>query len=146
MKNYTLQRFVKLNLYFFGMYGLLTAAWYGLSGRFGEEGAHAWREVAVNAAIFSLLFTVALLLWYRRTEVRIPIKSMPQKQLEHQLEAVGYERAPSKETGTVQVYKPRPPKAPALAGRVFVQKSANFYHIQGPVQKLKSLEVRKGER
>ncbi len=141
MKNYTLQRFVKLNLYFFGMYGLLTAAWYGLSGKFGEEGANAWREVAVNAAIFSLLFTVALLVWYRRTEVRIPVKSMTQKQLEQQLETIGYERVPGKEKGAVQIYKPRPPKAPALAGRVFVQKSINFYHIQGPTGKLKSLGV-----
>lgn len=146
MKNYTLLRFVKLNLYLFGMYSVLTAAWYGVSGRFGEEGVAAWQEVAVNAVIFALLFTVALLLWYRRTEIRIPIKSLSQKQLEHHLEAIGFARIPGKETGTAQVYKPCPPRAPALAGRVFVQKSANFYHIQGPKKELKSLGVKKAER
>ncbi|MDX5419321.1 MAG: hypothetical protein LPK09_08885, partial [Hymenobacteraceae bacterium] len=63
MKGYTLQRFVKLNLYFFGMYGLLTAAWYGLSGRFGENAGAAINEILLNAAIFSMMFTSALLVW-----------------------------------------------------------------------------------
>lgn len=141
MKQYTLQRFVKLNLYFFGMYGLLTAAWYGITGRFGEDAGGAINEILVNAALFSLLFTIALLIWYRRTEIRIPIKSTSQKALEQKLEEIGYERVPGKEKGAVQVYKPRPPKAPALAGRVFVVKSLNFYHIQGPANKLKSLII-----
>ncbi|MBX0335313.1 hypothetical protein K3G39_18920 [Pontibacter sp. HSC-14F20] len=140
MKHYTLQRFVKLNLYFFGMYGLLTAAWYGFTGRFGEDSTRgAISEILVNAAIFSLLFTIALLLWYRRTEIRIPVKSISPKALDQKLDEIGYERIPGKDKGAVQVYKPRPPKAPALAGRLFVQKSANFYHLQGPVSKLKSL-------
>ncbi|WP_299990977.1 hypothetical protein [uncultured Pontibacter sp.] len=139
MKNYTLQRFVKLSLYFFGMYALLTAAWFGISGRFGEDATGAINEILVNSAIFSLLFTIALLVWYRRTEIRIPVKSISSKALDQKLEEIGYERIPGKEKGAVQVYKPRPPKAPALAGRLFVQKSANFYHLQGPVSKLKSL-------
>ncbi|WP_299708139.1 hypothetical protein [uncultured Pontibacter sp.] len=141
MKNYTLNRFVKLNLYFFGMYGLLTAAWYGISGRFSEDAETAVQELFLNAAIFALMFTSALLLWYRRTEVRIPVKDISPKALELKLEAVGYERIKTDSKQPTQVYKPRPPKAPALAGRVFVQKSANFYHIQGPVSKLKSLGV-----
>ncbi|MBF8965224.1 hypothetical protein I0P70_18390 [Pontibacter sp. FD36] len=141
MKHYTLQRFVKLSLYFFGMYALLTAAWFGISGRFREDATGAINEILVNSAIFSLLFTIALLLWYRRTEIRIPVKSISSKALDQKLEEIGYERIPGKEKGAVQVYKPRPPKAPALAGRLFVQKSANFYHLQGPVSKLKSLEV-----
>ncbi|PVY37369.1 hypothetical protein [Pontibacter virosus] len=141
MKHYILQRFVKLNLYFFGMYGLLTAVWFGFTGRFSEDTSGAISEILVNAAIFSLLFTIALLVWYRRTEVRIPVKSISPKALDQKLIEIGYERIPCKNKGAVQVYKPRPPKAPALAGRLFVQKSANFYHLQGPVSKLKSLEV-----
>ncbi|EJF09879.1 MULTISPECIES: hypothetical protein [Pontibacter] len=141
MKNYTLQRFVKLSLYFFGMYALLTGAWFGISGRFGEDATGAINEILVNSAIFSLLFTIALLVWYRRTEIRIPVKNISPKALDQKLEEIGYERIPGKEKGAVQVYKPRPPKAPALAGRLFVQKSANFYHLQGPVSKLKSLKV-----
>lgn len=139
MKNYTLLRFVKLSLYFFGMYGLLTAVWFGFSGRFSENASGAVNEILVNAAIFSLLFTIALLLWFRRKEVRIPVKHISQKELDQKLEEIGYERIPDK--GSVQVYKPRPPKTSALAGRLFVQKSANFYHLQGPVSKLKDLEV-----
>ena len=141
MKNYTLLRFVKMSLYFFGMYGLLTAVWFGFSGRFSENVSGAINEILVNAAIFSLLFTIALMLWYRRTEVRIPVKNISQKALEQKLEEIGYERIPDKEKGAIQVYKPRPPKASALAGRLFVQKSANFYHLHGPVSKLKDLGV-----
>ncbi|PKV75872.1 hypothetical protein [Pontibacter ramchanderi] len=141
MKNYTLLRFVKLSLYFFGMYSVLTAVWFGVSGRFSEEAGGAVNEILVNAAIFSLLFTIALLLWYRRAEVRIPVKDISQNGLDQKLAEIGYERVPDKAKGAVQVYKPRPPKAPALAGRLFVQKSANFYHLQGPASKLKSLKV-----
>ncbi|SIT83027.1 hypothetical protein [Pontibacter indicus] len=141
MKNYTLLRFVKLSLYFFGMYGLLTAVWFGFSGRFSENASGAINEILVNAAIFSLLFTIALLLWFRRTEVRIPVTHISQKALEQKLEEIGYERIVDKVKGSVQVYKPRPPKASALAGRLFVQKSANFYHLHGPVSKLKDLSV-----
>jgi hypothetical protein len=140
MKNYTLQRFVKMSFYFFGMYGLLTAAWYGLSGEFSEDAGQALNEILVNAAIFSLMFTLALLLWYRRTEKRIPVKAISQKELDKKLETIGYERIPAKDKGAVQVYKPRPPKAPVLAGRIFVQKSANFYHVQGPKKAVLSLE------
>ena len=141
MKGYTLQRFVKLNLYFFGMYGLLTAAWYGLSGRFGENAGAAINEILLNAAIFSMMFTSALLVWYRRTERRIPVKAISQKELEHNLETIGYERIPAKDKEAAQVYKPRPPKAPVLAGKIFIRKSVNFYHVQGPRKKLDSLEV-----
>jgi hypothetical protein len=141
MKNYTLLRFVKLSLYFFGMYGLLTAAWYGMSGRFGEDAQTAINELLLNAAIFSLMFTLTLLVWFRRTEVRIPIKALTPKALDQRLEAIGYERMITKNHTSLQVYKPRPPKASALAGRVLVQKSVNFYHIHGPVSKLKSLGV-----
>ncbi|MBD1395806.1 hypothetical protein H9Q13_01400 [Pontibacter sp. JH31] len=141
MKNYTLQRFVKLNLYFFGMYGLLTAAWYGLSGRFGEDAGTAIQEILSNAAIFSLMFTTALLVWYRRTELRIPVKTISQSGLEDKLETLGYERIPAPNKGAAQVYKPRPPKAPVLAGKIFVLKSTKFYHVRGPLRKLESLEV-----
>lgn len=145
MKNYTLLRFVKMNLYFFGMYGLLTAAWYGFTGRFSENDGSALQEILLNAAIFSLMFSAALLLWYRRTEIRIPVKELSAKALELRLEAIGYERVAAKSKSPIQVYKPRPPHAPALAGRVFLHKSANFYHLQGPRQQLKSLEVKKVE-
>ena len=141
MKNYTLQRFVKLSLYLFGMYGLLTAAWFGVTGRFKEEATGAVSEILVNAAIFSLLFTIGLLLWYRRMEMRIPVKSISPKTLDQKLEEIGYERIPAKEKETVQVYKPRPPRASALAGQLFVQKSANFYHLHGPKMKLESLQL-----
>jgi hypothetical protein len=140
MKHYTLQRFVKLNLYFFVMYSLLTAAWYGISGRFSEDSETALHEILLNAAIFSFLFTAAILLWYRRTESRIPVKAISMKALEQQLAAIGYERVLTKEKQPVQVYKPRPPKAPTLAGKIFVSKSANFYHVQGPVKLVLSLE------
>jgi hypothetical protein len=141
LKNYTLQRFVKLNLYFFGMYGLLTAAWYGISGRFTEDTGTAINEIILNAAIFSFMFTSALLLWYRRKEIRIPLKALSAKALDQKLEAAGYEKVMANAKQPVQVYKPRPPKAPIFSGKIFVSKSANFYHVQGPVSKLKSLEV-----
>jgi hypothetical protein len=140
LKNYTLNRFVKLNLYFFLMYGVLTAAWYGISGRFSEDADSAVQEILLNAAIFALMFTTALLLWYRRTEIRIPVKDISPKALEQKLEAVGYERIKADPKQPTQVYKPRPPKAPALAGRIFLQKSANFYHLQGPRKVVLSLE------
>lgn len=141
MKNYTLQRFVKLNLYLFGMYGLLTAAWFGVTGKFKEDVTGVVGEILINAAIFSLLFTIGLLLWYRRMEMRIPVKSISLKSLDQKLEEIGYERIPAKGKECVQVYKPRPPKASALAGRLFVQKSANFYHLQGPKMKLQSIKL-----
>ncbi|WP_018478330.1 hypothetical protein [Pontibacter roseus] len=145
MKHYTLQRFVKLNLYFFAMYSLLTAVWFGVTGRFTEEDTgSAVNEILLNAAIFSLMFTTALLLWYRRAEVRIPVKAISAKHLEQKMEELGYLRLADQKQPAVQVYKPVPPKAPALAGRVFIWKSANFYHVQGPVGKLKSLEASKG--
>jgi hypothetical protein len=140
MKYYTLQRFVKLNLYFFGMYSVLTAAWYGLSGRFGEDTGTAVNEILFNAAIFSFMFTVALLLWYRRTDIRIPVNKITLKALEQQMEGIGYLRVAGQKQQAVQVYKPAPPKAPVFAGKIFIRKTANFYLVQGPKKSVLSLE------
>ena len=146
MKSYTLLRFVKLNLYLFGMYSLLTAAWYGITGKFDEGVSAVISEILFNAAIFSLMFTIGLLLWYRRTQIRIPVKDLSMKALEQRLEQIGYQRVEGKKIQDLQVYKPVPPKAPALAGKLFLRKSANFYHLEGPAKKLKSLEVWKLEK
>ncbi len=139
MRNYTLMRFVRLNLYFFAMYFVLTAIWYGLNGRFSETGtSQLLQEISINAAVFSLLFTLTMLLMYRRTEVRVPVKQFTSKQLQLRLEEIGYVRAKD-EKQPVQVYKPTPPKASALAGKVFVQQTANFWLLEGPKKYLGKL-------
>lgn len=135
MKHYTLQRFVKLNLYFFVLYSLLTAIWYVVTGRFAAGAAQVISEILFNAAIFSLLFSLNILLWYRRTEVRIPAKELSIKQLNLRLEELGYRKLVS---GDVQpqnsIYKPAPPKVSVFAGRIFVQKKANLYLVEGPAK------------
>ncbi|TPE42129.1 hypothetical protein [Pontibacter mangrovi] len=134
MRNYTLLRFVRLNLYFFVMYCLLTAAWYGLNGRFAEEGsAQLLQEIAFNAALFSLLFSITMLVLYRRIEVRVPLQKYTSKQLQQRLEEIGFTKAQD------QVYKPVPPKASAMAGKVFVQKTTNFWILEGPKKYLEKL-------
>jgi hypothetical protein len=131
---------VKLNLYLFAMYSLLTAAWYGITGKFSDGTGTVLSEILFNAAIFSLMFTLGLLLWYRRTKIRIPVQDLSMKALEQQLEQIGYQRVAGISNESLQVYKPVPPKAPALAGKVFLQKSANFYHLEGPAKKVRELE------
>ncbi|ARS34639.1 hypothetical protein [Pontibacter actiniarum] len=142
MKNYSLLRFVKLNLYFFGMYSLLTAVWYALSGKFtaGAAGA-ALQEIAQDGALFALLFSLAMLLLYRRTELRLPTQAYTLQQLQQYLAAAGYLQVQAKgKEQLLLVYKPVPPRAPALAGKVFVQQTANFFVLQGPAKLLKELQ------
>ncbi|WP_299760780.1 hypothetical protein [uncultured Pontibacter sp.] len=132
MRHYTLLRFVRLNLYFFAMYCLLTAVWYGLSGKFsGASITLVLQEIAFNAAVFSLLFSITMLVLYRRTALRVPVKKYTQNQLQHCLQDAGFVKA-SQEKQPLQVYKPTPPKASALAGNVFVQQSANYWLLEGP--------------
>lgn len=144
MKHYTLQRFVKLNLYFFVLYSLLTATWYAVTGRFAAGAAQVISEIVFNAAIFSFLFSLGILLWYRRTEVRIPAKELSIKQLNLRLEELGYQKLVS---GDVQpqtsIYKPAPPGASVFAGRVFVQKKANFYLVEGPAKYINRIVEKK---
>ncbi|MDX5436765.1 MAG: hypothetical protein LPK03_06190 [Pontibacter sp.] len=140
MRNYTLMRFVRLNLYFFAMYAALTAIWYGLSGRFAEAGtAQLLQEISINAAVFSLVFSLTMLILYRRTEVRVPVKKYTPKQLQQRLEEIGFV-ATNNQKQPLQIYKPVPPKASALAGNVFVQQTANFWLMEGPKKYLGRLE------
>ena len=133
-------RFVRLNLYFFLMYFALTAIWYLLSGRFSEVGtAQLLREISINAALFSLVFSMTMLILYRRTEVRVPVKKYTSKQLQQRLEEIGFTKA-NEQKQPLQVYKPTPPKASALAGNVFVQQTANFWLLEGPKKYLGKLE------
>lgn len=133
-------RFVRLNLYFFAMYAALTAFWYGLSGRFAEAGtAHLLQEIGINAAVFSLVFSLTMLILYRRTEVRVPVKRYTPKQLQQSLEEIGFVKTDNQKQ-PLQVYKPAPPKASALAGNVFVQQTANFWLMEGPKKYLGKLE------
>lgn len=138
MRYYSLLRFLKLSLYFFLMYTLLTAVWYGITGKFKEDTAATITEIMVTAVLFSLLFSVTIVIWYRREERRIPLKSITAKELDKKLETIGFTRTQHKEKHT-RIYKPVPPKAAALAGRIFVQQSANFYHLHGPVRYLGKL-------
>ncbi len=140
MKNYTLFRFVKLNLYFFAMYSLLTAVWYGFTGRFETDGAGATGEILFNAALFALLFSAGILLWYKRAETRIPVKELSIKTLHQRLEQLGYQKIAAADALTQwSKYKPVPPKVPVLAGKIFVQKKANFYLVEGPSKYIKKL-------
>ncbi|WP_266205010.1 hypothetical protein [Pontibacter kalidii] len=140
MRNYTLMRFVRLNLYFFAMYFVLTAIWYGLSGKFSEGSTGMLlQEIAFNAAVFSLLFSITMLVLYRRTRLRVPVGKYSPKQLQQRLEEIGFVRT-SESKQPLQVYKPTPPKASALAGNLFVQQSANFYLVEGPKKYLGKLE------
>lgn len=133
-------RFVRLNLYFFAMYCVLTAIWYGLSGRFSEVGAaQLLQDIAFNAAVFSLLFSLTMLILYRRVEVRLPVKKYSSRQLQQRLEEVGFVKA-DEQKQPLQVYKPTPPKASALAGNVFVQQTANFWLVDGPKKYIGKLE------
>lgn len=139
MKNYTLQRFVKLNLYFFCMYSVLTAVWYGINGRFSENFG-ALDEIFLNAAFFSLIFTISILVWYRRTELRIPVTALSQTALDKALQEIGFLKISGVQDNKQTIYKPAPPKAPVLAGKIFVARSANFYHLQGAKRILKTLQ------
>ncbi|MFD1186939.1 hypothetical protein [Pontibacter rugosus] len=132
-------RFVRLNLYFFTMYSLLTAVWYGLRGKFNTSTSQeVIGEIMLNAAIFSLLFSVTILLLYRRTSIRIPVSKYKLKELQQKLEENGFLKTVVT-AQNLQVYKPTPPKAPALAGKVFLAQTKNFYLIQGPSKYLKGL-------
>lgn len=133
-------RFVRLNLYFFVMYFALTAIWYGLSGRFSEmDTTQLLREISINAALFSLVFSITMLILYRRTLVRVPVQKYTSKQLQQRLEEIGFTKA-NEQKQPLQVYKPTPPKASALAGNVFVQQTANFWLLEGPKKYLGKLE------
>jgi len=133
-------RFVRLNLYFFVMYFALTAIWYLLSGRFSEvETTQLLREISINAALFSLVFSLTMLILYRRTLVRLPVQKFTSKQLQQRLEEIGFTKA-NEQKQPLQVYKPTPPKASALAGNVFVQQTANFWLLEGPKKYLGKLE------
>ncbi len=138
MKNYSLLRFLKLNLYFFLTYMAFTAIWYGVNGRFKEDGFIALVEMVTTAVVFALLFGTAIILWYNRTERRIPLKSIAPKELDKKLLELGFERKTDK-SKTIKTYKPVPPKAPSLAGKIFILQSANFYHLHGPARFLKKL-------
>ncbi|MBF9254626.1 hypothetical protein I2I11_15080 [Pontibacter sp. 172403-2] len=141
MKHYTLQRFVKLNLYFFVLYSLLTAAWYAASGRFAADATLAAGEIVFNAAIFSLLFSLSILVWYRRAAIQIPVKELSIKQLNARLEELGYRKLASGNTPSqTSTYKPAPPGASVFAGKVFVQKKADFYLIEGPARYVKRIQ------
>lgn len=133
-------RFVRLNLYFFVMYFALTAVWYGLSGRFSEmDTTQLLREISINAALFSLVFSITMLILYRRTLVRLPVQKYTSKQLQQRLEEIGFTKT-NEQKQPLQVYKPTPPKASALAGNVFVQQTANFWLLEGPKKYLGKLE------
>lgn len=138
MRNYSLLRFLKLSVYFFLMYSLLTGVWYAITGKFKENAAATITELAVTSVVFSLLFSVAIVVWFRRDERRIPLKTITTKELDKKLVKIGYSYAPAKDK-TTRIYKPVPPKASALAGKIFVQQSANFWHLHGPVRYLKNL-------
>lgn len=130
-------RFVKLNIYFFGMYGLLTCIWYGITGRFSESTEVAFREILVTSAFFSLAFSIMVLIWYRRTSIRIPVKSISKKELNKKLEETGYTKIEQEGKQPVQTYKPVPPKASALGGKIFLAQDASYYHLNGPKKFLK---------
>lgn len=137
MKNYVLMRFVKLNIYFFAMYGTLTCIWYGITDRFNENSDLVFREIMVTSAFFSLAFSIMVLTWYSRTSIRIPVKSISKKELQQKVEATGYGKVALKEKQPVQVYKPVPPRASAMAGKIFIHQDINFYNLTGPKRFLK---------
>ena len=139
MRNYSLLRFLKLNLYFFLMYSLLTGAWYAITGKFDKNTSATIAELLFTAVVFSLLFSLAIVVWFRRDERRIPLKRVTIKELDKELTQIGYQRVPGKAKQTIN-YKPEPPKASALAGKIFVQQSANFWHLHGPVKYLKLIK------
>jgi hypothetical protein len=132
-------RFVKLNIYFFGMYGLLTCIWYGLTGRFNQNAADSFREILVTSAFFSLAFSLLVLFWYRRTSIRIPLKNVSKKELNLKLEQTGYTREEQPGKQQPQTYKPVPPKASAMAGKIFLAQDASYYHLNGPRKFLKQI-------
>ncbi|TXK44293.1 hypothetical protein FVR03_14025 [Pontibacter qinzhouensis] len=140
MKNYVLLRFVKLNLYFFSAYSLLTGLWYAFTNRFETEAGTAVKEIMLNAAIFSLLFTLLLLLWYRRTRLLVATTKISYPELQKRLSDMGYEQVKLSQKSNTEVYKPTPPKAAAMAGKLFVSKSPSFYIIEGPARLLKQLD------
>lgn len=137
MNNYVLMRFVKLNIYFFGMYSLLTCIWYGITGRFSENTDVLFREILVTSAFFSLAFSIMVLTWYQRTTIRVPVKSISKKELQQKLEATGYTKIEQDVKQPVQIYKPVPPKASAMAGKIFLAQDANYYQLNGPKKFLK---------
>ncbi|WP_114784847.1 hypothetical protein [Botryobacter ruber] len=139
MKNYSLIRFVKLNIYFLAAYSILTGIGYAVMGKFTGQAVETWNEILFNAAIFSLVFSLAILLLYRRTDLRLPNTRVSYKALENRLLEVGYEPVPQPEKAIYQEFKPVPPKAAALAGKVFVLKTPNFYIVEGPARYLKKL-------
>lgn len=137
MRNYVLMRFVKLNIYFFGMYSLLTCIWYWITGRFSEDSTLIFREIMITSAFFSLAFSIMVLVWYRRISIRVPVKSISKKELQQIVEAAGYAKVESEGKQPVQIYKPVPPKASAMAGKIFIQQDINFYNLNGPKRFLK---------
>lgn len=130
-------RFVKLNLYFFVMYSLLTAIWYGLTGRFDVNRNLVIREIIITSAVFSLAFTGMVLIWYWRTTIRIPAKSISKKNLEQRIEEAGFAKINSEGKQVVLVFKPVPPKASAMAGKIFIEQHNGFYQVHGPKKFLK---------
>ena len=132
-------RFLKLNLYFFLMYSLLTGAWYAITGKFDKNTSATIAELLFTAVVFSLLFSLAIVVWFRRDERRIPLKRVTIKELDKELAQIGYRRVQGKAKQTIS-YKPEPPKGSALAGKIFVQQSANFWHLHGPVKYLKLIK------
>ncbi|MFT2011338.1 hypothetical protein ACMA1I_21885 [Pontibacter sp. 13R65] len=139
MKHYTLLRFVKLNLYFFSAYCLLTGLWYGVTNRFETEAATVVKEIMLNAAIFGLLFSLLMLSWYRRTRLLLATTKISYAELQQRLSAIGFEKVPQAQKSKMEVYKPTPPKAAAMAGKLFVSKSPSFYIVEGPARLLKKL-------
>lgn len=135
-------RFVRLNLYFFVMYSLLTMLWYAVSGNLAGRGfIEVLQEVSLNGAVFALLFSLAILIWYRRGSRRVPVQQVTLAQLQQRLQEAGYVKVEGQTLEQVQVYKPAPPRAPALAGKVFVQRTTNFYVLQGPIKYIKKVLV-----
>lgn len=142
MRNYVLMRFVKLNLYFFAMYSLLTCIWYYITGRFEGNSEVIFREIMITSAFFSLAFSMMVLVWYRRTSIRIPLKSISKKELQLKVETAGFSKVKSNSKQSIQIYKPVPPKAAAMAGKIFIQQDINFYQLHGPKRFLKLISER----
>ncbi len=140
MGNYVLMRFVKLNLYFFIMYSLLTCIWYFITDRFEGDSVVIFREIIITSAFFSLAFSIMVLVWYRRSSIRIPVKGISKKELQQKVEAAGYAKVESGNKQALQIYKPVPPKASAMAGKIFIQQDISFYQSHGPKLFLKLVE------
>ncbi len=140
MRHYALRRFTSLFLYFFGMYSLITAIWYSVNGRFKASAAEAVSEIVLHGGIFALMFGLLMMVLYRRKELRLPVLKVKNAQLEQGLQQIGYEPSKKQPLAGVKVYKPVPPVAASLAGKLFLHKTANFYHLEGPAKYVDRLE------